>query len=340
MSELLDQFATLFAGNTGAVGGNEGRAIKYVENPRPRGMETRTDRWWKLKLEGHLDGSGEPIGVYPLVAAAADAPASESEHPLVTKWGCIDWDQGYEESWPDALNTHNILRAFDITSWIERSRSKGWHLWVFADQWIPAETMRNALMAACQLVGAPTKEVNPKQTTLKPGGLGNYVRLPYPGAFQKYDEYAGGIHSISQHIVDPGNPEQWYRPFNWATRALANRCTIDQLQKLATRAQTTQPQRDVDAPTHEMAVSSETTRKLDGLTWTLLKDGPLPDRVTGDIDRSAGLWRLAVLMREQGAVTPAEAWAVMCDADRRWGRYLEEDRPELLRQTLTKAWSQ
>jgi hypothetical protein len=72
-----------------------------------------------------------------------------------------------------------VLRQVGVASHVERSRSKGYHLWVFFTEEMPAFDVRTGLMAACNVVGAPTKEVNPKQVELSDRGWGNGVRLPY-----------------------------------------------------------------------------------------------------------------------------------------------------------------
>lgn len=325
MAELADQFATLFAGRNDAVGGNEGRAIRP-----PADVPYGADRhWWHKQIADHLSGTGEPIGVYPLRNSGPDG----DHHPqdlYVVHWGCIDWDEGYEESWPDALNTHNILNAFGITSWIERSRSKGWHLWVFADTWVPAKTMRDALVTACQIVGAPIKEVNPKQTELKDGGLGNYVRLPYPSADDD-ETWTVGF----QTVINPKDNEQVMAPRDFGVEALASRVGLDALTKLAERRTSSERTSSdmIDVPTTELSV--DITRKLDGLAYSILRDGPAAGTAG---DRSATLFKLAAQMWDTGRVTKAEAWAVMLDADIRFGKYQERDDMDSLWTTFDRAW--
>ena len=57
-------------------------------------------------------------------------------------------------------------------------------MWVFFQEAMPATDVRNGLLAACEIVEAPAKEVNPKQTELTGKGWGNGVRLPYPAGRQ------------------------------------------------------------------------------------------------------------------------------------------------------------
>ena len=339
-SDLVQGFMELFAGRTDAVGGNEGLAIRLLRDDG--------SGWSEQKIQAHLDGTGDPIGIYPLrqwdrrtmdpTEDRRNLTAAEmaGQPEWVVHWGCIDWDQGYEQSWPDALNTHNALKAFGITSWIERSRSKGWHLWVFADAWVPAELMRNALIGACQIVDAPIKEVNPKQTELAEGGLGNYVRLPYPHHESNWDERRGaeGRQTV---LWDPNAPRDGTMHItDFVVQALAHRCTAADLQPLAERAQVKQHTTGADMlDISESELDPNIMRKLDGLAFTILRDGP--DAGTAG-DRSGTLYKLVAQMWDTGRVTQAEAWDVLVDADRRWGKYQERDDLDALWATFEKAW--
>ena len=308
---LSGGFQRLFAGNLSALGGNEGLKIPSEDAGE-----------WELGIESHLNGDGPPVGVYPM---------SWIDYEWHVHWGCVDWDEGYEQSWPDAINTHNALKAFGITSWIERSRSKGWHLWVFANRWVPAEVMRNALIAACQIVDAPIKEVNPKQTSLSVGGVGNYVRLPYPNWKATRDALGA-----PQTVVDAAHPGVSIDFPEFVVRALERRCTVEQLETLAERAVV--KTRSVDAMDMEVPdteLDPKILRKLDGLSFTILTHGP---GASTEGDRSATLWKLARQMWDSGKVTKEEAWAVMCDADLRWGKHLDRDDVATLWATFSKAW--
>ena len=132
---------------------------------------------------------GLPIGVYPMTTIIDDdwttVGATHGPWRWTVKWGCIDFDEGDEASWVHASNVHSVLAQLGTKSWIERSRSKGYHVWVFLDHWGDPDTVRRALLGACQIVAAPTKEINPKQVELPEGSIGNYVRLPYPGALAR-----------------------------------------------------------------------------------------------------------------------------------------------------------
>lgn len=166
---LSEDFMSLFEGRPDAVGTEEGGALRRPADAMPW--------WWSAQISKHLDGTA-PCGVYPLVPDVA---------PQVTpmwlvKWGCIDFDEGDTESWTHAWNVHEVLHQLGVASWVEKSRSKGYHVWVFLQDWMEARLVREALLGACQVVDAPTKEINPKSVGFDdPATLGNYVRLCYPG---------------------------------------------------------------------------------------------------------------------------------------------------------------
>lgn len=160
--EVVDAFLDLFEGRFDVVGVED----SGYGHPGPLAVGSRNE--WRSHAQRHLRGEMN-MGVYPV----------QQDHVL---WGCVDFDDGEMESRTCAANVTLALAHLDITGWIERSRSKGYHVWVFAEDWVPAWTMRKALLAACQAVDAPTREINPKSEHLDPEEYGNYVRLPFYGA--------------------------------------------------------------------------------------------------------------------------------------------------------------
>ena len=147
-SELIKDFAQLFAGRTDAYGSWEGGCIKEEVT-----MSTYVKHLW----------GQEYIGIYPML-----------ENSKVW-WGCSDIDV---DDIDQARNIQMALKLKLIESWIERT-VKGFHIWVFASEPVSAKVMRRALLAAHSAVKVPAKEINPKQE--ETSGYGNYVRLPYPG---------------------------------------------------------------------------------------------------------------------------------------------------------------
>ena len=71
---------------------------------------------------------------------------------------------------------------YGFTAHIERSKSKGYHIWWIFDELVPAWKARlvaNHVLDECDLLGSV--EVFPKQDFLRPGGYGNYINMPMYG---------------------------------------------------------------------------------------------------------------------------------------------------------------
>lgn len=161
---VVEPFAALFSGRQDVTGGWDGQCLY---------QPVTLDSYAK-----HLSGE-EPIGVYPLL-----------DNGMVA-WGAVDIDftDVYKDGTPVeglhglevSRNVHQALQYLSIPSHIEATVN-GYHVWVFSeDLWVSAVTMQRALLVACRIAEYDPKEVNPKQTSLKPGQVGNYVRLCYPG---------------------------------------------------------------------------------------------------------------------------------------------------------------
>lgn len=285
MSDMLtlDRAAQLFAGNPAAVGTEEGGCLR-VDN-------------WHAQLQHHFDiGCKHPIGVYPMW-----------ENKVI--WGCVDYDEGDEKSWVHAVNTIKVLQLVaGITGWIERSRSKGYHVWVFANDWVPAIDMRRALLAAAQVVGAPMKEINPKQAELPADKLGNYVRLPYP----KGPEAVGP----RRVVVDEYNNALSFHDF--IDRAWNNRCTQQQLLEMGERYK--EPVKPKARSLAGVDTKVQWANRInDGLAYTMLfghgkqSGGPYEGQ-----DRSSWLWKLCNRLIEHSKLTDEEIVNVMIWAHDTW----------------------
>lgn len=149
-----------------------GRTDSYGQDVTKDGVEgkggMRVDRQVGLELfQKHLDGD-MGLGIYPTW--------HNNDGELMASWGCADIDTGL---WSEAYGLATALTAMGITPHIERSRSKGWHIWCFPTRPVPAPMMRRAFKVAYAAIELPTKEINPKSEKLRPGQVGNYVRLPY-----------------------------------------------------------------------------------------------------------------------------------------------------------------
>lgn len=279
--EQTFRFSQLFAGREDVHGHDEGRCV-----------EGRPD------FHAHLHG-GNRIGVYPL------------RDDGYVRWGCIDIDFDDVNL---AKNLRGALAALDIKAFIETSRSKGYHVWVFAT-WGPARVMRDALMAACQICDYNPKEVNPKQVTTDGlvRGYGNYVRLPYGRG------------------RPPGRQEMLGCNFaGFVTEAWATINPPDVLQAAAALYVPPPPPipivRDVDATADRS--------QLNALGRHVLQNGPLEGRQ----DRSTALMVLAHQCRES-QLSRSEALAIVAEGDERWGKfYGRPDAVQRLEDVVRRAY--
>lgn len=275
---LLDDFCELFEGNKTAVGLETGGCLRVPADPT-------ADSWWRDMLRLHLDGV--PTGVYPMTQLGPT---------WRVRWGCIDYDEGDRESLIHARNTVKILGRFNITGWIERSRSKGYHVWVFAHTWVAASTMRRALLATAQLVDAPMREINPKQAILSPGQLGNYVRLPYPGG----DKAAvGDGRRQVLYGVDSDGWQNYWACSPWVRAALDARTNTVDLEKLAElyRAPEPIPRYKIDPE----RLTQPPRERMSPLAKHMLDNGQMQGQ-----DRSSYLWKLANILFEHCELTDKE----------------------------------
>ncbi len=155
-------------------------------------------------IRDHLNDE-PPIGVYPLFRNDGHGGRWH------VNWCAVDLDEG-EGDLIHAKNLKLLLNKFGITAFIERSRSKGFHIWVYLKQSVSATLAREALFGACELIDVPTREVYPKQTELDGKGYGNCLLLPFPNM----------SNPGRQVILDDGDNPTTVERFThqaWATRA-------------------------------------------------------------------------------------------------------------------------
>lgn len=280
-------FMTLFRGRGDAYGTWQGGCMR---------QPLTTESFWR-----HLHGE-ELIGVYPIVPM-------NNEHRCV--WGCSDIDVDDIDA---ARNLETAFLMKGIKAWVEKTR-KGYHVWVFATKSVTAATMRRAFLAVHQAVNYPPTEVNPKQEETK-GGLGNYVRLPYPSALNFNTERE---ETRWRYILDDDdNPVSIQ---NFVPLALAERSTPEQLEAIASLYK----QPVTNTVTINDVVDQDVAKlvsRLSGLSFTIWRDGP-----KAGSDRSLTIYKFAALVNEEG-FTPEEAYALIQSADMRWGKFFMRPDPD------------
>lgn len=140
-------FSDLFAGRKDAYGMN-----KFCMK------ESVTEDIYNKHLLGE-----KRIGIYPIT------PDNK------TKWLCIDID---DDDFEKAISFKDRMKHFGIQSYIEKSKSKGYHVWTFFSKPIPAVKPR--LIAEMVLKELDFKcEIFPKQDEISERNpYGNFIFLP------------------------------------------------------------------------------------------------------------------------------------------------------------------
>ena len=316
-SHIIHGFARLFRGRLDAYGDEEGGCI------RP---EQQGEAMWLDVVADHLNGIA-PIGAYPMV--------TDDSGSWVVRWGCVDFDEGDSISWIHALNLHLLLAELGVTAWIERSRSKGYHVWVFSSDWVPAASMRRALLGATQMAQAPIKEINPKQEQLGLTAdgkekIGNYVRLPYPGWLT--DEPPSTTRRVILSRDGIVYPLELF-----VEDALATRTTSQQIVNLEKYWEP--PARTQHSPAFVNVNAAEVGTELPPAHWmgrtanAVFRYGPFEGG-----DRSSALWKLGCNLRKDG-YGPDEVLAFVIDADRRWGKHVARGDLATLERMVVKVFS-
>lgn len=152
-------------------------------------------------IRAHLTGK-KRIGRYPLSPHLLDGSG--------TLWNAADIDDDDLEL---AIQFHEALEHLEIPCYIERSKSKGYHVWVFFSQPIEAKWARELMKYAIDLLERDTdyriKEIFPKQNTIKQNngnyGFGNYIYLPLFGA----DVPNGRTVFLNSDDSYKPHPDQW-----------------------------------------------------------------------------------------------------------------------------------
>jgi hypothetical protein len=159
IDEAASAVWTLFDGRRDCYGKGRGLCVKQAVT--------------KELIARHLAGE-IAIGVYPLTPDG------------LCHWVCTDLDYPGESElarWARALVLAESYRRLGCCPFIERSKSKGYHIWVFFRDPVEAAWARRLTYRALADAGLPADtEVFPKQDRLdSETRFGNYVNLPYCG---------------------------------------------------------------------------------------------------------------------------------------------------------------
>ncbi len=168
--QTVEAFAALFKGRTDAWG----------QFPRYCKHELVIFAHYERHLKGKVS-----LGVYPLLDNGT------------CFWGAADLDQPGTAPWhngpDDCMPALKLMEALGYCGanqglFLEKTKSKGWRVWVFFSAPVPAKHARRLFHSALAKSGLPLSiEVFPKQdfvgepTPNNPFPVGNYVHLPYFG---------------------------------------------------------------------------------------------------------------------------------------------------------------
>jgi len=167
---MVKAFATLFRGRLDAWGGL----------PPKCNHEQVT----LAHYERHLKG-GVSLGIYPLLDdGTCSWIAADLDQP-----GTAPWHNGPDDAMPalmlmEALGCYGVNQSLSL----EKTKSKGWRVWLFFSAPVPANYVRRLFRAGRSRAGLPPSvEIFPKQdfvseaTPDNPFPVGNFVHLPYFG---------------------------------------------------------------------------------------------------------------------------------------------------------------
>jgi len=115
-------------------------------------------------IHNHLGGR-KPYGVYLL---------DEDK----TKAIAVDFDS--DDANP-VLEFVKTAQHYGFAAYIERSKSKGYHVWVFFDCPVLAWKARLVVSEILDEIGQPNTEIFPKQDALQEGQYGNFINAPLFG---------------------------------------------------------------------------------------------------------------------------------------------------------------
>ena len=116
-------------------------------------------------VQQHLSGRS-PLGIYLL-------------HRTYVHMATVDFDED------DVCLPRQFVErmtTLGVPSYVERSKSKGYHVWMYFSEWVKAWKPRVVLQWTLREMGCPETEVFPKQDRLTTAtAYGNFINLPLFG---------------------------------------------------------------------------------------------------------------------------------------------------------------
>lgn len=217
----------------------------------------RTGYAWQVKrpvtdhvLLDHIEGR-RPYGVYLLVGDRIRALA-------------VDFD---EDDLQPPMEFVRSAAHYGITSYLERSKSKGYHAWVFFErEGTLAARARPVVRHILAEIGCPHVEVFPKQDALRGDGFyGNFINAPLFGRLVARGRTV---------FLDPSNPSRPH-PDQWGL--------LERIQRVSARL-------------------LDEIIEINGLVQARPSAIPTHAPLVGECRRTFGLMPCAIRMLEEGVI--------------------------------------
>ena len=273
--EKIEIFKSCFTGLENVYGTYDTRTGKVRQV-----KESVTDK----VIKDHLTGR-QSYGVYLLTGEKTSALA-------------VDFDQN-DLSLPIAFAAG--ARRYDISAYIETSKSKGYHLWIFFEQ--GGVTARKARLVATKILVDMDKsrtEVFPKQDSLSGISYGNFINAPLFGKL---------VPKGRTVFVDPGQPAKVY-PDQWELLERVRRVPehrLDAIIESCKLNEQTSPVERVKSNSHSNSGDGSSSFGLPPCGRRMLAEGV-------DSYQRVSCFRLAVHLKRNGlpfdlALAVLKAWA-------------------------------
>jgi tetratricopeptide (TPR) repeat protein len=177
---ILVRFVSLFNGREGVY------ARQWITPERSTGYTPVREPFTASVARNHLLGN-HTVGIYPVRLdntvnfVAIDLDVSKAVAERGGPGGQV-FAATMQRIRQYAARLYAVAAEHGLNPHLEESGYKGYHLWIFFYEPIPARIARTLGSELCRVVGPPGPdigvEVFPKQASLPPNSLGNLIKLP------------------------------------------------------------------------------------------------------------------------------------------------------------------
>lgn len=231
---VLAVFDTLFEGR---------RDVYGLHNPEDDQITMVNDELSILEFKDHLVQGTKSLAVYPVTREG------------ICHWACIDFDYARDpnKAIEVAKAVQATLTGAGVTSWLEKSKGKGGHVWIFFSEPVPAQLARALLNTVLKLNPFRgegfSAEIFPKQENVAAGKFGNCLNIPY---------YAPQVSEGKRVVINP-ETNQVLAPEEFAEKAFRSRVSIAQVRIALGQVLESLEERNIsktDKPSNPLSVPS------------------------------------------------------------------------------------